>query len=183
MICPKCEIDKPDDGFYPRGSGRSYSSCKECTKARNRERHTRPDVKAKKKAYNQNRSSENRDSVLAYGRAYYESKVGRAKTMMKSARRRSDKFSDTTDLTDKIILEMLETTSVCTVTGIPFDYKPSESTKKNPYAPSLDRIDSSRGYIRENVRLVIWQYNLMKGEISDDELVVICKAVVNRGEN
>jgi hypothetical protein len=31
--------------------------------------------------------------------------------------------------------------------------------------------------------LVIWQYNLMKGEISDEEIFNICKRVVNNYES
>jgi hypothetical protein len=45
---------------------------------------------------------------------------------------------------------------VCELTGTPFDFS---GRKGNPYAPSLDRIDSSKGYTRDNVRLVCFGLN------------------------
>jgi hypothetical protein len=98
---------------------------------------------------------------------------------MKTVNRRSDKFEQDTNLTFEDIHEMLVSQSHCSVTGIEFDYSRPTKTKKNPYAPSLDRIDPNTGYIHGNVRLVIWQYNLMKGEISDKELLKICKGIVD----
>ena len=35
---------------------------------------------------------------------------------------------------------------------------------------SLDRIDPSKGYIKGNVQLVSWQYNLMKGNRTEEEM-------------
>lgn len=34
-------------------------------------------------------------------------------------------------------------------------------SKINPYSPSLDRIDTSRGYTKDNVRLVVYAVNIM----------------------
>lgn len=49
----------------------------------------------------------------------------------------------------------------CALTGIRFMSKSTRSSAFNPYAPSIDRIDATKGYARENVRLVIWAINLM----------------------
>lgn len=48
---------------------------------------------------------------------------------------------------------------VCAVTGIPFSFKPRAKGHQNPYAPSLDRPDSSRPYSRDNFRLILWGVN------------------------
>jgi len=66
----------------------------------------------------------------------------------------------------------------CEITGIPFDFEPHKIYSKNPYSPSIDRIDSSKGYTKQNVRIVLWQVNLMRGEISDEEIIVICKKFI-----
>lgn len=42
----------------------------------------------------------------------------------------------------------------CEVTGIPFTLANETKSKRRPFAPSLDRIDSERGYSPGNVRLV-----------------------------
>lgn len=43
---------------------------------------------------------------------------------------------------------------------------------------SLDRIDSSRGYLRDNVQLVCTVVNRMKQDLSQAELVVWCKHIL-----
>lgn len=49
----------------------------------------------------------------------------------------------------------------CELTGIPF-FSPHGSTgKKNPFAPSLDRIIPKLGYTEDNVRIVVFALNLM----------------------
>lgn len=50
---------------------------------------------------------------------------------------------------------MFESRTSCAVTGIPFVY----DVPGHPLMPSLDRIDSSKGYTADNVRLVCWAVN------------------------
>jgi hypothetical protein len=42
----------------------------------------------------------------------------------------------------------------CEVSGIPFELAAAQERRRAPFAPSLDRIDSSAGYVPGNVRLV-----------------------------
>jgi hypothetical protein len=56
-------------------------------------------------------------------------------------------------------------TGRCEATGQPFDLDADE--KRNPFFPSLDRIDSSKGYLDENVRVVVSAFNLMRGDLED----------------
>lgn len=177
--CIKCLICKPLSEWYLRKkTGTPLGKyCKECKRERGRERWNQPGEHRergllKKKEY----QKENRQAFLDYGEKYYASKVGRAKILLKSAKLRGAKLG--IDIDESFILNLMENDS-CSVTNIKFDYNRSKTTTKNPYAPSLDRIDSKRGYLKDNVRLVIWQYNLMKGEISDDELFSICQGIVN----
>jgi len=69
---------------------------------------------------------------------------------------------------------------VCEVTGIPFDLtsKTSESNHaKNPWVPSIDRIDSSGPYVRSNVQIVVFMYNVCKAEFSHKDVRRFCEAV------
>ncbi len=51
----------------------------------------------------------------------------------------------------------------CEVTGIGYDYtKPKPHYNANPFAPSLDRIDSRKGYTYKNTQVVIWAFNVAK---------------------
>ena len=43
---------------------------------------------------------------------------------------------------------------------------------------SIDRIDSTKGYIEGNIRLVCAAVNFMKHRMNDEELVWWCKEIV-----
>lgn len=52
-----------------------------------------------------------------------------------------------------------------------------KDTKDKIYRASLDRIDSSKGYIKGNVQFVSLMANLAKSNMTDDQMVKFCKAV------
>ncbi|XHB99386.1 hypothetical protein ABWH97_00100 [Nitratireductor sp. ac15] len=58
----------------------------------------------------------------------------------------------------------------CQMSGIPFDFTVFGNRKRNPFRPSLDRKDSSKGYIRSNVRLVCCIANLAMNEWGEGPL-------------
>ena len=72
----------------------------------------------------------------------------------------------------------------CMVTGIAFDFTDEHQVQtgrhRNPYSPSLDRIDPRSGYTDENSQIVITQYNLMKGELTDAEILQLCRMIAAR---
>jgi hypothetical protein len=49
----------------------------------------------------------------------------------------------------------------CCLTGIPFYMANEAKSTRNPYTPSLDRIDPAGGYTKDNVRIVIYAVNIM----------------------
>lgn len=52
----------------------------------------------------------------------------------------------------------------CKVSGIPFDPPRSPTERRGPFAPSVDRIEPSKGYVAGNVRLVS---NIVNQAMSD----------------
>jgi hypothetical protein len=66
----------------------------------------------------------------------------------------------------------------CAVSGLPFDYEPHAGTRRRPFAPSIDRIDCSRGYAMGNVRLVCNMVNQAMGEWGEVALLRIATAMV-----
>ena len=81
---------------------------------------------------------------------------------------------------DSIWIEEKILAGVCEVTGIRFDLDSKTSLSvhaKNPWVPSLDRIDSNKPYIKSNVQLVVFMYNVCKAEFSHSDVVAFCKAV------
>lgn len=70
---------------------------------------------------------------------------------------------------------------VCPVTGLHFRFpKPEEGDiiGRDPYRPSLDRIDNTKGYTPDNSRVVLWWYNIAKGPWTEEEIFTLAEAVV-----
>ena len=60
----------------------------------------------------------------------------------------------------------------CPVLGIPLELVAAKGTRDNK--PSLDRIDSSKGYIKGNVQVISWRANHLKtdGTLEEFEKLV-----------
>jgi len=61
----------------------------------------------------------------------------------------------------------------CPILGITLK---AHHTRRGPQpdSPTLDRIISSRGYVPDNVRIISWRANKLKGDASLDELEKVC---------
>lgn len=101
----------------------------------------------------------------------------RARRLVGAAKRRSEKKRLQFSLTVEDILPLLEA-GVCQVTGIEFVFEAGKGT--NPYSPTIDRIDSSRGYVRGNVQVVIHMYNACKNEWSEEAVLEFARRLVER---
>lgn len=176
-FCTKCKTFKTFDHFYKR-VGRKFGVfevCKICYNVRARERFAndpRRYATQRETYWGTYRERANKRSE-----EFYYSEDGRARSLMNQTVRRSKQKGWDNDIDKQWFIDRLRI-GKCSVTGIAFDFSKPNGVRANPYAPSIDRIDSKIGYLKSNCRLVIWQFNLMKGEISDAELVKICKKVV-----
>ena len=71
----------------------------------------------------------------------------------------------------------------CPVTGIEFFYDKSYEThgkSGHPAKPSIDRIDSSLGYTKDNSRIVSNLANKMKSSWTDEEIQPFLKGIAKR---
>ncbi len=76
------------------------------------------------------------------------------------------------ELTEQDVQELLRT-SACKRTGIPF-------TERGDFAVSLDRVDNALGYTQDNVQAVCWAYNRAKGASTDEVVLQMAVALVNK---
>lgn len=77
-------------------------------------------------------------------------------------------------------IEALLAPMVCSVTGLPLTLEASGSSKSNPWAPSVDRIDGSKGYVPGNIRVVCWAFNMMRCDFPDEVVMTLAEALVRR---
>lgn len=65
----------------------------------------------------------------------------------------------------------------CALSGIDIDFKKGNDVKRGLQTASLDRIDSSKGYIVGNVQWVHKDINFMKGTLSNNQFLELCNLV------
>ena len=65
----------------------------------------------------------------------------------------------------------------CEVTKIPFSFYPKNSAL-NPYLPSIDRIDPTKGYTKDNCQVTIIGFNNLKSNYTEQEISDFCEGFV-----
>jgi hypothetical protein len=69
---------------------------------------------------------------------------------------------------------------VCALSGLKFEMELGKPRKRNPYRPSVDRINSNKGYVKGNIQFVLTIVNTMKMDYTDDVLRPVIKAWAKR---
>ena len=94
--------------------------------------------------------------------------------MLKSAYSRAVKKNITFKL-DRDWLDKKLEIGMCCKTNISFIYE-----FNSPYTPSIDRIDSSKGYTKENCQIVCKMYNFAKNMWTDDDVLNMAKKLLEK---
>ncbi len=166
-ICNVCKKKLPLSAFHKRSQNKGgvRYSCIDCVKKESKK--TCPDCKIMH--YGENRKTTRckkcyplyKKSIQLYG----------------SIKVRSKKNNLEFDLTKDWLLNRI--LNPCPMTGITYVLsKGLGSNVRLPYAPSIDRIDPSRGYTKENCRMVCWWYNITKYTYTDEEVLELCRKVI-----
>jgi hypothetical protein len=61
---------------------------------------------------------------------------------------------------------------ICPILGITLERAPYGTRASQPQSPTLDRIDSSKGYRRGNVQVISRRANMIKSDATLDEIVL-----------
>lgn len=101
----------------------------------------------------------------AYARDMAEDPIlTKRKMMLQSAKVRAKKKG----IDYNIELEDVCDSLVCPVTGQPLIWDVAGNPQAN--SPSLDRIDSTKGYIKGNVKVIAWWANALKNDVTFEQM-------------
>lgn len=150
------------------------SWCAFCTTQYNKKQWA--ENKEKRSAQNKNWRKENAGKYKEAKYTYYKSERGRIVDLYRSAKRRAKNKNIVFELSTQWIEELwTKQNGKCALTQIEF-LIPQERTggKASPFAPSIDRIDCSKGYTKDNVRLVCVAVNYALNEFGEEIFKQIC---------
>ncbi len=113
-------------------------------------------------------------------RQYFLTVNGKATSMYSSAKYTAKCHNLEFNLTTQWIIKKIKQ-GRCEMTGMKFTLEaPRKGYFHNPYSPSLDRHDQTKGYTKDNVKVVIWAYNQAKGQWNRKHFRRIIKAIYKR---
>ena len=97
---------------------------------------------------------------------------------VKNAKARDKKHGRESNITGEWAVDLLRSQNYkCAVTGISF-FETANKWRVNPFHPSLDRLDNTKGYMMDNVRLVLLAVNMMRLDWGDSVFDCIANAYV-----
>jgi len=105
--------------------------------------------------------------------------------ILKVSKKRAAKLQVPFDLDREWLWEHMAS-GECEATGISLvlDHRWGDhGYNRSPWGPSIDRIEPSAGYTKANSRIVCNLFNLMKGEGTDEDVLIVCRALLRGNEN
>jgi hypothetical protein len=153
--CSKCKVKKELSEFNKTKTNKDGLSylCRDC----NLEQSSKY-IKANKDKYYNDQQRKRETKPVFLSQLFYNAKTRAAKKNIEF------------DLTKEFLEELLDCSEMkCSVTGLKMNLECHSRKKANPFKCSIDRIDSSKGYIQDNVRFVCWAVNQMKADRTDEE--------------
>lgn len=194
--CWICKEEKElNNSFFNKDSTDSYGfqkSCKECQKKKsaeyrkkNKEYFDKKNKEHYNKGDNKKRYEKYRDNFLRKKAEYDTSLRGKMYNLLEAARSRAKRKNIDIDIDIEFLLELYEKQKGrCALTNIEFTFERNSNGVKNflPYNPSIDRIDSKKGYTKDNVRLLLVIMNLSLNNFGEDCFYKVCKAFISKKE-
>lgn len=140
-------------------------NCKACDNARQRKRRI-----------------EKKDDLLEYSRKYQATRRNnfeyRLQMLLNASKQRATIKNREHTITLQDIKDKYPVDGKCPVFGTPLQFN---SSGFRDSSPSIDRIDSNKGYTKENIQIISWKANQIKRNASLEELILLVN-YLNQGE-
>lgn len=104
---------------------------------------------------------------------------GRTSQLLRSIKLRTKKAGMEFDLTRDWILSRVER-GRCEATGLTFVLTGDEERGRlrSPWSPSIDRLDTTRGYTQDNCRMVVLAFNTARSDWGDGVVMKMARALL-----
>jgi len=102
----------------------------------------------------------------------------RAESIRHLMQKRKDDFDSEYFTVDNIKKEILD--KYCPICNKKFEYESGFVNNKNDRIPSADRLDSEKGYTKDNVRFICWRCNRIKRSSTIQELEIVVNFLKKR---
>ena len=166
-ICNSCKEPKPFTSFTKNKAspdGLQYK-CRPC------------DV-----AYQAKRRLENPELRLDYQRSYQKNRrkdyTYRLQMLINASKQRAKNKDREHNISVEDIKKIFPEDGCCPIFGMKLEFN-SAGFREN--SPSIDRIDSTKGYTPDNIQIISWKANRIKGYASIQELEMLL-AYLTQGE-
>lgn len=182
-ICNKCQRVLSDPDFYKDKSHKDglRSTCKKCTNAS----HAKYVEKNRKKVNAQKREWQRKDRANLSEKRKIQQRIqwdkGRGKRLLQRAKYRAKKKGLAYDL-DNYSEDIIKRVHAlrCEMTGLPMRIEGTSGKEWD--SPSLDRIDATKGYTHDNIRVICWGMNTALSHWGDDALEKMVRAWIDQLE-
>lgn len=105
--------------------------------------------------------------------------------MISSTRKRAKKTGMVCEIDIAFIRQLNESQNgKCVYTGLDLNWEYEEDRDGSiPFdRASIDRIDSTKGYTKDNVQLVVCTANIMKNRFAEEEFLLVCQLIARHAE-
>lgn len=175
-VCKRCKKEQELDRFpiIKKPNGKIYTAnvCKSCrSEDRRNKRANNSSVKAHEHELAKKRYNRNKEHYLNASKEWRDSEKGTINRMYHTSKARARKkgLEHTIEKSDIIIPKYCPILNTRLIPGSRGDYLNT---------PSLDRIDNSKGYTKDNIQVISMKANSMKNSATKEELLLFAKWVL-----
>ena len=132
--------------------------------------------------YQKQRRENNKEAVLEYGRAYQKNRRKnfeyRLQMLLNSSKQRAKLKNREHSITLEDIKDLYPVDGKCPVFGFNLEFNDAGFRETSP---SIDRIDSDKGYTKDNIQIISWKANRLKAYATVEDLEILV-AFLKQGE-
>ena len=132
--------------------------------------------------YQKQRRENNKEAVLEYGRAYQKNRRKnfeyRLQMLLNASKQRAKLKNREHSITLEDIKDLYPVDGKCPVFGFNLEFNDAGFRETSP---SIDRIDSDKGYTKDNIQIISWKANRLKAYATVEDLEILV-AFLKQGE-